>query len=341
MQARHNRRFRQSLAGRHNFVAVRPTCGRKSVLRKIKGRAEETSDILSPLSPTCATRPSRCTGDTDRRGTCPVPFWDWRRWYTQPVGLLEGKKLSDLMYAFIYRLYKPEHFADPSYVDVKPDVPQNSVEYTLRIAPPQTHPIDCPGFFPLFASSPFGTRTHVLTNPLSDVRVNDQELSVTKDQLCQLDTRFDEQSILHDIHQPVKVPGVVEAVHSETIESSLYEGKQKHRLGLRQTGSPFMSIPTVQEMLETLYDALEGNSDSISRLRRAHKFASAAISAFRAENPSSGYKQREHLIYSGAKELCARCPLSSRSWSRRRLPLLHKVYPWRQVCILIPILSSC
>jgi hypothetical protein len=96
----------------------------------------------------------------------------------------DHKSLSNLMYAFIYRLYMPGHFADPSYVHVKLDVPKNSVEYTLRLAPPQTDPIDCPGFFPLFAGSPFGTRTHVLANPLSSVRVNDQDLIVIKDQLC-------------------------------------------------------------------------------------------------------------------------------------------------------------
>jgi hypothetical protein len=135
--------------------------------------------------------------------------------------LWDQKTLSNLMYAFIYRLYIPAHFADPSYLNVKLDVPKNSVEYTLHIAPPQTDLIDCPGFFPLFASSPFGIRTHVLANPLSNVRVNNWDLIVIKDQLCRLDTRFDEQSILNDIHRPVKVPGVVEAAHSETIETPL------------------------------------------------------------------------------------------------------------------------
>jgi hypothetical protein len=117
-------------------------------------------------------------------------------------------------------------------VNVEPDVPNNSIKYTMRIAPPQTNIVDCPGFFPLFASSPFGTRTHVLSNPLSDVQVNGQDLTVLKDQLCRPGSRFNEQSILNHIHQPAKVPGVVEAVHSETIESPLLNGRQKHRLGL-------------------------------------------------------------------------------------------------------------
>jgi hypothetical protein len=108
----------------------------------------------------------------------------------------------------------------------------------------------------------------VLSNPLSDVQVNGQDLTVLKDQLCRPGSRFNEQSILNHIHQPAKVPGVVEAVHSETIESPLLNGRQKHRLGLRQSGSPFMSIPTVRKMLETLFDVLEGNSHSIVSKRR-------------------------------------------------------------------------
>jgi len=161
---------------------------------------------------------------------------------------------------------------DHSFVDMKPDVPKNSVEYTVRIAPPQTNAIDCPGFFHLFASSPFGTRTHVLTNPSSEVQVNGRALTVLKDQLCRSDTRFDKQSILNHIHQPVRVPGVVEVVHSQTIETPLTDGRQKHRLGLRQSGSPFMSIPTVRKVLETLFDVLEGNWYSIGKRRHTHKF---------------------------------------------------------------------
>ena len=66
----------------------------------------------------------------------------------------------------------------------------------------------------------------MLTNPLSKVQVDDWDLTVLKDQLCRPDTRFDEQCILIHIHQPVKVPGVVETVHSETIEAHLSEGMQ-------------------------------------------------------------------------------------------------------------------
>ena len=176
----------------------------------------------------------------------------------------KSSNLPKLMYAFIYRLYKPAHFADPSYLSVKPDVPTKSVKYSVRITLSQTNTIVCRGFFPLFAANPFGTRTHVLTNPSSNVQVNDRDLTVLKDQLCRPMARFNEQTILNQIHKPVTVPGVVEAVYSETIETPLSNGRERHRLGLGQSGGPFMSIPTVRKVLETLFDVLEGDSDSIA-----------------------------------------------------------------------------
>ncbi len=88
MQARHNRGFRQTLAGRFHVVAVCPTCRWKGVRRKIQRRSEETSRILSPLPPACATRPPCCARDTDRRWTCLVPCRDWGCWHMQCIRLL-------------------------------------------------------------------------------------------------------------------------------------------------------------------------------------------------------------------------------------------------------------
>jgi hypothetical protein len=81
---------------------------------------------------------------------------------------------------------------------------------------------------------------------------------VLKEQLCRTGRRFDELTILTKIHQPINVPGVVEAVGGEIIKASLSPGREKHCLGLRQTGSPFTSIGTAKQMLETLFDLLEG-----------------------------------------------------------------------------------
>jgi hypothetical protein len=61
-----------------------------------------------------------------------------------------------------------------------------------------------------------------------------------------------------------------------------------------------MSIPTVRKMLEMLFDVLEGNFCSFGKRRRTHKFASAAVFAFRAQSFTSGYKQREHFVCTSA-----------------------------------------
>jgi len=54
----------------------------------------------------------------------------------------------------------------------------------------------------------------------------------------------------------------MEAVHTETIDLPLGpEERQKTRLGLRQSGNPFLSILTAEKMLRTLFDVLEGSSN--------------------------------------------------------------------------------
>ncbi len=126
----------------------------------------------------------------------------------------------------------------------------SEVTYTVRI---QTK--EYPGFRAIHARNPFMTRTHVLSNPS---RVREGSVTVLKDQLCRTGRRFDEWTILTKIHQQRRVPGVVEAVVGDVIEAPLSPRREKHHLGLRQTGSPFRSIPTAKKMLETLFDLLEG-----------------------------------------------------------------------------------
>jgi hypothetical protein len=123
--------------------------------------------------------------------------------------------------------------------------------YTFRLE------TECGGFRTIHARNPFGTRTHVFSNP-SLTQGNNLFPSVIKEQLCRMGRRFDELTILTKIHRPTAVPGVVEAVYGEIIEAPLSPERKKHRLGLRQTGSPFTSIPTAKKMLETLFDPLEG-----------------------------------------------------------------------------------
>ena len=173
----------------------------------------------------------------------------------------DNKELSNLMYAFIYRLYMPDHFADSSYIEMNADLKTKQVTYTIRIEDGENQ-VDCRGFYAIYARNPFRTRTHVLSNPSSDVQVNGRELTDIKDQLCRADARFEEYDILNHIHDTESVAGVVEAVYHEVIEGGdqflKLSARKKHRICLRQSGKPFMSIQTLQDMLEVIFDTLEG-----------------------------------------------------------------------------------
>jgi hypothetical protein len=164
--------------------------------------------------------------------------------------------LYKVLYASIYRLYDLEHFADPSYVATRFDEEDSEVTYTVRIKS-----TDCPGFRSIHATNPFTIRTRVLSNPSSTLVLeggDERPFTVLKEQLCRIGRRFAEREVLTKIHQPMRVPGVVEAIDAEVIKFPLSRGREKHRLGLRQTGSPFKSVPTAKKMLETLFDLLEG-----------------------------------------------------------------------------------
>ncbi len=166
----------------------------------------------------------------------------------------EDENLYRFLYAFIYRLYDPSDFADPSYTRTEFNEETSEVTYTVRIGTE-----DHPGFRLIHARNPFTTRTHVLSNPSGELVGPERRLTVLKEQLRSTGRRFDEGTILTKIHKQRRVPGVVEAVEIEVIEAPLSPKKEKHRLGLRQMGSPFRSIPTAKKMLETLFDLLEGN----------------------------------------------------------------------------------
>ena len=146
------------------------------------------------------------------------------------------------MYAFVYRLHDPVHFEDPSYVKMIPDLQTNLVVYTIRISTKtqvdgveKEEHLHCPDFIPLHATNPFGTRTHVLSHPFSDIKINGKVLTVFKDQLCRPDPRFEEFTILRHIHMPERVPGVVEAIYHKSIDTpvSLEVSRVKQRIGLR------------------------------------------------------------------------------------------------------------
>ena len=168
----------------------------------------------------------------------------------------DNKCLYRLLFAFIYRLYKPADFLDSSYIETNFNKETSVATYTICITR-GTQEIDCPGFNHIYARNPFATRTHVFSNPNSKAK---NGVAVIKDQLCRVGRRFNELEILERVHGPGRVPGVVNAEYGEVITTQPLEGEGrcKRRLGLSESGLPFTSIPTPQKMLETLFDLLEG-----------------------------------------------------------------------------------
>ena len=132
---------------------------------------------------------------------------------------------------------------------------ESTARYTINIID-QGGTKECPGFYSIYARNPFTNRTHVLFNPNFH---GGNDFAVLKDQLCQRGRRFAELEILNKyVHRPEGVPGVVVATYGEEFSYPLSEERRKHRLGLGESGFPFMSIPTLSKVLETLFDVLEG-----------------------------------------------------------------------------------
>ena len=169
----------------------------------------------------------------------------------------DNPNLYKFLYGFIYRLYDPGHFADSLYIGTEFDK-DTAVTYTIYITTPEGMKTCC-GFYPVYAKNPFTSRTHVLSNPNSKLQINGNNLTVLKDQLCRIKRRFKEYTILNDyVHQSERVPGVVVATHGEEIMCPHSGERCKHRLGLEENGLPFMGISTLYNVLETLFDILEG-----------------------------------------------------------------------------------
>ncbi|KAG9049632.1 hypothetical protein FS837_009722 [Tulasnella sp. UAMH 9824] len=179
----------------------------------------------------------------------------------------DDEKLSKLLYAFIYRTYDPGHFADSSYTldPIDDDRPTWTITIGVKsqVGDVTTErPVPCRKFLPHYASSPFETRTHVFVTQGEAVDIDGKKLRVLKDQVCRTGKRFEEHKIFAQLHDPKRVPGVVEAVYHKEIElpsqlEGLQIGRKKHRHGLRQVGMPFASIPTVKEMLQVAFDTVE------------------------------------------------------------------------------------
>ncbi|KAI9507046.1 hypothetical protein F5148DRAFT_1368682 [Russula earlei] len=153
-----------------------------------------------------------------------------------------------------------------SYINIEFDK-ETTAKYTINIRISEREKRAVSGFYPIYARNPFATRTHVLSHPR--FKLGDKNLSILKDQLCRVGRRFEELKILQEhVHKPTQVPGVVVATYGETIPigEPLSKERWKHRLGLGESGSPFTSIPTLSQVLETLFDVLE-----VLRYLRLHR----------------------------------------------------------------------
>ncbi|KAH9993585.1 hypothetical protein BJV77DRAFT_961818 [Russula vinacea] len=191
--------------------------------------------------------------------------------------------------------WKTKTFTNPSYVRTGFNKETSEASYTVDFSTKKFS-----GFRTIHAKTPFTTRTHVLSkdsNPSLTQGAN-RSLTVIKEQLCRTGRHFDELTILTKIHQPVNVPGVVQAIGGEIIPAPLSPGREKHRLGLQQMGSPFTSIPTAQLMLETLFDLLEVLRFLCFKHRVLHRNVSIGNIMY-IENPEIPAQQAvEPLIFS-------------------------------------------
>ena len=122
-------------------------------------------------------------------------------------------KFYKLMYAFFFWLYDPSDFMDPSYMNMDPLVDQ--VMYTIHISlktevdgVKREEESESASFSLIYATNPFGTCTHILLNPCSDVMIGNKVLTAFKDQLCRPDPQFNEYTVLTHIHSQEGVPGV-------------------------------------------------------------------------------------------------------------------------------------
>ena len=249
------------------------------------------------------------------------------------------KELYKLLYAFIYRLYEPGGFADETYIKTEFDE-EFTAKYTIKITY-SGRTQECPGFHSICAKNPFATRTHVLSNP--DFKLEGNDLTIFKDQFCRVGRCFKELDILTEhIHKQRQVPGVVVAAYGETIIPPRplpgSEQRYKYRLGLGESGSPFTSIPTLHEVLETLFDVLEGISIPVAMRYSADMFASIAVFAGRLQSPTSRYQCRKRAVYGEFVEAFAAakqrvCSSRARGEDQWVATALCQVSPGREVCI--------
>ena len=167
----------------------------------------------------------------------------------------KDEELDKLLYVFIYHLYNPGNFTDSTYSKPKFDE-EATARYIITINCPRGM-TECCGFYPIYSQNLFAMHTHILSNPNFKIEGND--LTILKDQYCQVKRCFEELTILNEyVHKPEHVPGMVVATYGKHIKSPYSKERCKHHLRLEESRSPFMSIPMLSKVLEMLFDILEG-----------------------------------------------------------------------------------
>ena len=171
-----------------------------------------------------------------------------------------AKDLPQLMFAFIYRLYRPGEWAKRNWSRERTKVPRQRTlgpctgTFKISLTTLAGQKILSPGWRSEYSSNPFQTRTHVLVNVHSDITIDGKRVTVIKDQLCK-NTRFTEKEIYDQIHGDGPVPGVAQPVFYA--KSQVSDSRTRYITGLHEYGRRILTVKTVDEMLRTVYDVLE------------------------------------------------------------------------------------
>ncbi|KAJ8514827.1 hypothetical protein ONZ45_g7679 [Pleurotus djamor] len=152
--------------------------------------------------------------------------------------------ITELIYAFVYRLYSPGNWANPHFTK---KVTENDAVFDIKV-----NDIPYEDFKPLFASNPFRTRTHVLFN-----LNHSSAVQVIKSQLSRKSRRFVEREIYQHIRRDGDVPGIPHVLHFFDVEVALNPTRTLHIIALKEYGRPIMMAVTLLDTLEILYDILE------------------------------------------------------------------------------------
>ncbi|KAH9986564.1 hypothetical protein BJV74DRAFT_537839 [Russula compacta] len=133
--------------------------------RKTRFRISTTFPWLDPTS----TSSKACLPPTP--GSC--SFWGLAALVYRNSLSVEEQDLCKLLYAFIYRLYEPAHFADSSYIRTEFDG-KTLPKYTMHVTFQQdgrAHTVDCPNVYSIYAAE---FMNHRVGNTLRTVQLMPQ-----------------------------------------------------------------------------------------------------------------------------------------------------------------------